>query len=73
MDFLVTPITPASGTSVTQRRRSVAPERVHAALAPLENIMSAFEIGAPEPSAAPSPGRAFNHEPSWAPTPGMSM
>ncbi|MGY3581877.1 hypothetical protein ACVIGB_000052 [Bradyrhizobium sp. USDA 4341] len=61
-------MTPACGTSVSPRRRPQAPERIHSALADMEHLMSAFEVGAPE---APAPGlennRPFSNEPSWAP------
>ncbi len=73
MDFLMTPLTAASGTSVQRRNRSASPERVHRALAELDPIMAAFEQGQPEPSAAPALGRAHTLEPSWAPTPSMGM
>lgn len=68
MDLANTVLTPASGTSVVRRRRSVSPERVRHALSDMEHMMPAFEIGAPEPSLAPEPTRPLKHEPSWAPT-----
>jgi hypothetical protein len=71
MDLAATALTPASGTSIMRRRRSVSPERVRHALADMDHVMAAFEIGAPEPSLAPTPARTLNHEPSWAPTMAM--
>lgn len=71
MDLAMTALTPASGTSVVRRRRTVSPERVRNALSDMDYMMTAFEVGTPEPSLAPTPVRAPAHEPSWAPS--MSM
>lgn len=66
-------MTPACGTSVAARRRTHSPERIHNALADMEPLMSAFEVGTAEAAApAPENTRPFNNEPSWAPrAPGM--
>ena len=66
-------MTPACGTSVAARRRTPSPERIHNALADMEPLMSAFEVGTPEAAPlAPENTRPFNNEPSWAPrAPGM--
>jgi hypothetical protein len=71
MDLALTALTPASGTSVVPRQRSISPERVRNALADMDHVMAAFEVGDPEPSMAPTPARTLAHEPSWAPS--MSM
>lgn len=68
MDLTPHALTPASGTSVVRRQRSVSQERMRNALADMEHMMPAFEVGAPEVSLAPAPARPLTHEPSWAPT-----